>query len=77
MKVPTAAADLPKWPLEHTNYTSNSLSQNLLGLLLISHLVPKPPTISMCNNTTYRSCTCVLCIVWKKSEGSVQARGMF
>lgn len=77
MKVPTAAADLPKWPLEQTNYASNSPSQNLLGLLLISHLVPKPPTASMCNNTTNRTRTCVLCIVWNESEGSVQAKGMF
>lgn len=63
MKVPTAVANLP-----------NSQSQNLLGLLLISHLVSKPPTISMCNNTTYKTCTCVLCIVWKESEGSVQTK---
>lgn len=41
MKVPTAAADLPKWPLERTNYTSNSLSQNLPGFAVNFPPCPK------------------------------------
>ena len=53
-----AAADLSTWPSEETDYVPNSRSPILLGLLLISQFVPKPPTKSVCNNTTYRTCTC-------------------
>lgn len=53
-----AAADLSKWPLEETNYVSNSRAPVLLGWRLISQFVPKPPTKSVCNHATYRTCTC-------------------
>lgn len=51
------------WLLEQTNYNSAN-PKNEFGSLLISHLVPKPSTISVYNNTTFRTRTCVLCIVW-------------
>lgn len=41
MKVPTAAADLPKQPLEQTNYTPNSQSQNLTWLAVNFPPCPK------------------------------------
>lgn len=51
-------------------------SPHLLGLLLISHFIPKTPTITMCNKTTYRTHKRVLSVVRTESVGSVQARGM-
>lgn len=60
-------SDWPNWLLEQLNSRSNGLSPNLLGLLLISHLVPKPPTVSM--TTPHTEHTRVLCIVWKAFGG--------
>lgn len=60
-------SDWPNWLLEQLNSRSNGLSPNLLGLLLISHLVPKPPTVSM--TTPHTEHARVLCIVWKAFEG--------